>query len=88
MENVRFVGLDVHADSIVIAVAEPGRGEPGNLSTIGNDTGLLLKRLRRLGKVKCCYEAGPTGFGLQRALAAEGIDCVVVAPSLVPTQIG
>jgi transposase len=88
MENVRFVGLDVHADSIVIAVAEPGRGEPGQLATIGNDTGLLLKRLRRLGKVKCCYEAGPTGFGLQRALTAEGIDCVVVAPSLVPTRAG
>ena len=88
MENVRFVGLDVHADSIVIAVAEPGRGEPGQLATIGNDTGLLLKRLRRLGRVKCCYEAGPTGFGLQRALAAEGIDCVVVAPSLVPTRSG
>ena len=88
MENVRFVGLDVHADSIVVAVAEPGRGEPGQLATIGNDSSLLLKRLRRLGKVKCCYEAGPTGFGLQRALTAEGIDCVVVAPSLVPTRSG
>lgn len=88
MENVRFVGLDVHADSIAIAVAEPGRGEPGQLAVIGNDTALLLKRLRRLGKVKCCYEAGPTGFGLQRALKSEGIDCVVVAPSLVPTRSG
>lgn len=88
MENVRFVGLDVHADSIAIAVAEPGRGEPGQLAVIGNDTGQLLKRLRRLGRVKCCYEAGPTGFGLQRALTAEGIDCVVVAPSLVPTRSG
>jgi transposase len=88
MENVRFVGLDVHADSIAIAIAEPGRGEPGQLAVIGNDTGQLLKRLRRMGKVKCCYEAGPTGFGLQRALAAAGIDCVVVAPSLVPTRSG
>lgn len=88
MENVRFVGLDVHADSIAIAVAEPGRGEPGTLATIPNDRALLLKRLRRLGRVKCCYEAGPTGFGLQRALTAEGIDCVVVAPSLVPTRSG
>lgn len=88
MENVRFVGLDVHAASIVIAVAEPGRGEPGQLVTIANDTAQLLKRLRRLGRVKCCYEAGPTGYGLQRALAAEGIDCVVVAPSLVPKRPG
>ena len=88
MENVRFVGLDVHADSIAIAVAEPGRSEPGTLATIPNDRAMLLKRLRRLGQVKCCYEAGPTGYGLQRVLTAEGIDCVVVAPSLVPTRAG
>jgi transposase len=88
METVRFVGLDVHADSIAIAVAEPGRGEPAALATIPNDRSTLLKRLRRLGRVKCCYEAGPTGYGLQRALTAEGIDCVVVAPSLVPTRAG
>jgi transposase len=88
MQTVRFVGLDVHADSIAIAVAEPGRGEPGYLATIPNDCALLLKRLRRLGPVRCCYEAGPTGFGLQRVLSGEGIDCVVVAPSLVPTRAG
>jgi transposase len=88
MANVRFVGLDVHADSIVIAVAEPGRGEAAGLAVIPHDVGLLLKQLRRLGTVKCCYEAGPTGFGLQRALAAEGIECVVVAPSLVPSCSG
>src|SRR5512146_2663460 len=73
METVRFVGLDVHADSI---------------ATIPNDTVMLLKRLRKLGRVKCCYEAGPTGFGLHRDLAAAGIDCIVVAPSLVPTKAG
>ena len=88
METLRFVGLDVHADSIAIAVAEPGRGEPGDLATIPNDTAMLLKRLRRLGRVKCCYEAGPTGFGLHRDLTAAGIECIVVAPSLVPTRAG
>lgn len=88
MENVRFVGLDVHADSIAIAVAEPGRGEPALLATIAHDVPTLLKRLRRLGAVKCCYEAGPTGFGLHRALTAAGIDCMVVAPSLVPVRTG
>jgi transposase len=88
MESVRFIGLDVHADSIAIAVAEPGRGEPDVLATIPNDTPKLLKRLRRLAPVKCCYEAGPTGFGLQRDLTAAGIDCVVVAPSLVPSRPG
>lgn len=88
METLRFVGLDVHADSIAIAVAEPGRGEPAGLATIPNDTAMLLKRLRKLGRVKCCYEAGPTGFGLHRDLTAAGIDCVVVAPSLVPMKAG
>ena len=88
MENVRFVGLDVHAESIAIAVAEPGRGEPATVATIPNDTVVLLKRLGRLGRVKCCYEAGPTGFGLHRDLAKAGIDCMVVAPSLVPTCAG
>ncbi len=88
METVRFVGLDVHADSIAIAVAEPGRGEPSGLATIPNDTVKLLKLLRKLGRVRCCYEAGPTGFGLHRDLAAAGIDCIVVAPSLVPVKAG
>lgn len=88
MENVRFVGLDVHADSIALAVAEPGRSDPAHLATIPNDTAMLLKRLRRLGHVKCCYEAGPTGFGLYRDLTAAGIPCIVVAPSLVPGRVG
>jgi transposase len=88
MENVRFVGLDVHVDSIAIAVAEPGRNEPALLTTIANDYPALLKRLRRLGNVRCCYEAGPTGFGLKRALEGDGIDCFVVAPSLVPVRSG
>lgn len=88
MQNVRFVGLDVHADSIAIAVAEPGRGEPAKLATIPNDKTKLLKVLKRLGRVKCCYEAGPTGFAVQRELAAAGIDCAVVAPSLVPAKAG
>jgi len=88
METLRFVGLDVHADSIAIAVAEPGRGEPSVLATIPNDTAVLVKRLRKLGRLKCCYEAGPTGYGLHRDLTVAGIECVVVAPSLVPMKAG
>ena len=91
MEKVRFVGLDVHSRSIAIAVGESNGVQPENLATIPNDTQLLLKRLRKLGPLKslrCCYEAGPTGFGLQRDLKAAGIDCIVVAPSMVPAQAG
>lgn len=88
MENVRFVGLDVHKDTIAVAVAEPGREAPALLGTFPHDVPKLVKRLRRLGAMKCCYEAGPTGFGLQRSLTAAGIDCVVVAPALVPAKAG
>lgn len=80
MEKVRFVGLDVHKASIAIAVADSDGREPETVATIPNDTSALLKRLKRLadgGKVRCCYEAGPTGFGLQRALQAAGVECVV-----------
>jgi transposase len=91
MEKVRFVGLDVHSRSIAIAIAEAGDGAPQNLATIPTDTGALLKQLKKLGPLKSlrvCYEAGPTGFGLCRDLKAAGINCVVVAPSLVPVQHG
>ena len=88
MEKLRFVGLDVHKESIAISVADEGGGEPASLCTIPHDCRVLLKHLRKLGRVKCCYEAGPTGFGLHRELKASGVDCVVVAPSLVPQCAG
>jgi transposase len=87
MESVKFVGLDVHAESVAIAVAERGL-QPAMLGTFPNDIPSLVKRIRRLGNVRCCYEAGPTGYGLQRALAKAGVDCVVIAPSLVPAAPG
>jgi transposase len=91
MEKLRYVGLDVHKESITIAVAEAGGGDPDVLATIANDSGQLVRRLRRLGSVgmlRCCYEAGPTGFGLYRTLTAQGIACEVIAPGLVPVQTG
>ena len=88
--NLRFVGLDVHKDSITIAVAEQ-HGEPKVLQRIPNDLGRVIKELRKLEKasqLKVCYEAGPLGFGLQRALQAAKIDCIIVAPSLIPVRSG
>ena len=85
----RWVGLDVHADTIVVAVAEE-TGNPAVLETV-RTTQELLKVLRRLGTpatLHICYEAGPTGFVLQRELAAAGFECVVVAPSKVPAVPG
>ncbi len=91
MQKVRFVGLDVHKESIAIAVADGDGNAPENVATIPNDTALVLKRLKKLGAgatLRCCYEAGPTGFVLQRALAAADVECVVIAPSLVPQKAG
>jgi transposase len=91
MQKVRFVGLDVHKESIAIAVADGDGSAPENVATIPNDTTLLVKRLKKLGHgatIRCCYEAGPTGYVLHRALVAAGIDSVVIAPSLVPKTAG
>jgi transposase len=84
--------MDVHKESIVVAVAEEDRSEPHVIAEIPNDTARLLKQLRALSRggveLRCCYEAGPTGFGLYRELHAAGFDCTVIAPSLVPKQAG
>jgi transposase len=88
---IHFVGLDVHRDTIVIAVAL-NDGRPAEvLATVSHDIPALIRRLRRLGPVeslRCCYEAGPTGFGLARRLNEANIACEVIAPSLVPVQSG
>ena len=56
--NVRYIGLDIHKDSIVIAVAENGVEPAKILASIPYDVSQLLKRLRKLGSaasVRCCY---------------------------------
>jgi len=86
----RFVGLDVHADTIAVAVAEP-RGEVRSLGMIANrpePVKRLVKKLNAEGAWKACYEAGPTGYALYWQLAALGIECEVIAPTLVPTKAG
>jgi len=91
MSRVRFVGLDVHKDRITIAVADQDGSAPQVVATVPHETRALLKQLKKLGasgQLRCCYEAGPTGFGLCRALNAAGIQCIVVAPSLIPKQAG
>lgn len=88
----RYVGLDVHADSIAVAVAEEGRdGEVRSLGTIANQPEAIRKLMQRLGPtktLKVCYEAGPTGFVVYRQLLKLGVDCAVIAPSLIPKKPG
>ena len=90
-KSLRFVGLDVHKETITVAVAEARGGPAEVVEVIPNDGVALYKVLDRLGPprwLRVCYEAGPTGFGLARRLRAAGIDCLVAAPSLVPVQKG
>jgi transposase len=89
--KTKLVGLDVHKDSIVIAVAESGREAARVLGTVPYEWKALSKVLNQLGPssaVHCCYEAGPTGYGLARALRAAGRSCDVIAPSLIPNKSG
>lgn len=85
------VGLDVHKDSITVAAADPGREKARLIGKVAHDLPKLLKVLARLGppaELHVVYEAGPTGYGLQRALAARGYSCEVIAPSKMPRQAG
>ena len=90
MSNVRFIGLDVHAETIAVAVAEPD-GEVRSLGVIPNRSESIRKLVKKLGpaeQLRVCYEAGPTGYVLYWQLTALGVTCEVVAPTLVPVKAG
>lgn len=89
-ETLRFLGLDVHAETIAVAVAEPD-GEVRSLGTIANREDSIRKFIKKLGpteQLRACYEAGPTGFVLYWQLTQLGVECAVVAPTLVPKKSG
>ena len=91
MKNkVRFLGLDVHAETIAVAIAEPD-GEVRSLGTIANRAESIRKMVKKLGaaeQLKACYEAGPTGYVLYWQLAGLGVACEVIAPTLAPMKAG
>jgi transposase len=89
-EKLRFLGLDVHAETIAVAIAEPD-GEVRSLGTIANREDSIRKLIRKLGpaeNLRACYEAGPTGFVLYWQLSQLGVACAVIAPTLVPKKPG
>ena len=89
-----YVGLDVHKETIAVAVANPGRDEPTYRNEIANKPKAVAKLIGRLSRetdgavMLFCYEAGPCGYELYRQILGLGHDCQVVAPSLIPKKAG
>jgi len=82
--------MDVHAQSIAVAVAETG-GAVRSLGTIPNRLESIRKFIKKRGKAKeirVCYEAGPTGYELYWQLTEMGVHCDVIAPTLIPVKTG
>ena len=91
MANIRYVGLDVHAETFAVAVADRDGGAPVFVGKFPYGVAIVRKVLGKLGSpedLRVAYEAGPTGYGLYRELAAAGIECHVVAPTLIPVKTG
>jgi len=92
--HAAYVGLDVHKETIAIAIALPGRKSPAYRGEIANTPQAIRRWLDRLSKefggavLLFCYEAGPCGYGLYRQLVDAGHDCEVVAPSMIPKKAG
>jgi transposase len=89
--EIRYIGLDVHKATISAAIAEES-GPPTSYGRIPNDPSAIRTLMTRLGgpqvELRVAYEAGPTGYALHRQLTRMNIQCMVVAPSLIPKQSG
>jgi len=89
-KDIRFVGLDVHAETIAVAVAEPD-GSVRSVGSVPNGEESVRRLVKKLGPVerlRVCYEAGPCGYVLYWQLVGMGVSCEVVAPTLVPVKPG
>src|SRR5882724_6182418 len=89
--NIRWVGLDVHKDTIAVCWLDDDSQREEHLE-VPNDPRrvdrLMSKLAREPEELRVCYEAGPCGYALRRQLTKKGLDCQVVAPSLIPKRPG
>src|SRR3954468_21928463 len=90
---ITYVGLDVHKETIAVALAEAGKRkevrEHGKIANTPAAVKALAARLAHGDRdLRFCYEAGPCGYGIQRQLTEAGHGCIVVAPSLIPRKPG
>ena len=91
--RITFVGLDVHKETISVALADGGSRDAARFyGQIENNPTALSKIAAKLalrhGALHFCYEAGPCGYGVYRQLQALGHACLVAAPSLIPRRCG
>lgn len=90
-KSMRYVGLDVHAETISVAVAEED-GEVLSLGKLPNMPQYVAKLVKELRKgkraIRACYEAGPCGYVLYWQLTKLGVHCDVIAPTLIPVKSG
>jgi len=92
-QHTTYIGLDVHKETIAVALAEAGKRsevrEYGKIANTPTAVKMLVAKLARNGhELRFCYEAGPCGYGIHRLLTASEHDCIVVAPSLIPRRPG
>ncbi|MEK5442652.1 MULTISPECIES: IS110 family transposase [unclassified Fredinandcohnia] len=90
-DTIKYVGLDVSKEKISVAIAEEGRDAPRYYGMIPHSLEAIRKLVKKLGdkkQIKVCYEAGPTGYPLYRFFLSLGIECFVIAPSLIPSKPG
>lgn len=90
---ITYVGMDAHKKAINVAMLLPDKDGPVEWQVANEPAAIrrLAKKLERegSGEIRCCYEAGPCGYVLQRQLEADGrLICEVVAPSLIPVKPG